>query len=169
MEKHGRNKKRIFSSRRRVTGPKKAPVSASSALAALAKEGRVTAEDLKACGLSVADLVRPKAPTTRRGKYNNERVETEDGVFDSKLERRRFATLKLRQRAGEITELRRQVDFEIEPANDLFRPVNYRADFTYRLPDGTLVVEDAKGDRTDVYILKRKLLYARTGILIQEV
>jgi hypothetical protein len=44
----------------------------------------------------------------------------------------------------------------------------YRADFTY-LEDGRLVVEDAKGWRTEMYLLKRKWLKAEYGIEVREV
>lgn len=44
----------------------------------------------------------------------------------------------------------------------------YRADFTY-LADGQLVVEDAKGHRTEMYLLKRKWLEAEYGITVREV
>lgn len=41
------------------------------------------------------------------------------------------------------------------------RGIDYVADFYYRLPDGTPVVEDTKGYRTDVYRIKRKLFISR--------
>ena len=48
------------------------------------------------------------------------------------------------------------------------RDVKYIADFTYHR--GTqLVVEDAKGLKTDVYKIKKKLLYHKYGLEIQEV
>jgi len=34
----------------------------------------------------------------------------------------------------------------------------YIADFTYRLKDGRLIVEDTKGEKTPDYIIKRKLM-----------
>ena len=42
------------------------------------------------------------------------------------------------------------------------------ADFVY-YRRGIWVVEDAKGDRTDVYIIKRKLMLEKYGIEIEEV
>jgi hypothetical protein len=44
----------------------------------------------------------------------------------------------------------------------------YRADFTYEA-DGKLVVEDAKGFRTEMYKLKKKWVKAEYGIDIREV
>lgn len=48
------------------------------------------------------------------------------------------------------------------------RPVKYIADFVYE-KDGKTVVEDAKGMKTDVYKIKRKLMLSIYGIRIQEV
>jgi hypothetical protein len=44
----------------------------------------------------------------------------------------------------------------------------YRADFTY-LEGGRLVVEDAKGWRTEMYLLKRKWLKLEYGLDVREV
>ena len=49
------------------------------------------------------------------------------------------------------------------------RPVKYIADFVYTDKSGRLVVEDAKGVRTDVYVIKRKLMRQVHGIEIIEV
>lgn len=48
------------------------------------------------------------------------------------------------------------------------RGVKYIADFTYER-GGQFVVEDAKGRKTDVYKIKKKLLYKEHGLEIQEV
>ena len=102
-------------------------------------------------------------------KYHNVR----EGGWDSKREKRRGRELELLQRAGEIRELRRQVRFTLIPAQYadgkcLFRSTVYVADFTYRLKDGTFVVEDCKGYRTDTYKIKKKLMYERFGYIIKE-
>lgn len=104
-----------------------------------------------------------------RSKYHNRK---EDG-FDSRKEQRRYQELQLMQRAGEIKELQRQVRFHLLPnqyrnGKCILRGSDYIADFTYRLRDGTFVVEDAKGFQTDVYKLKKKLMYEKFGILIHE-
>ena len=91
-------------------------------------------------------------------------------AFDSEKEYRRWNELRLLEQAGVVTELTRQAPFEIQRACDRhgehIRAVYYKADFTYRTPDGTLVVEDVKGQdsKTGEYIctkdfkLKWKLL-----------
>lgn len=103
----------------------------------------------------------------RRSKYNAQRTEVDGITFDSKKEAARWEELQLMLRAGEITELRRQVAFGLTVNGELVG--TYKADFVYRDKRGKRVVEDVKGLRTDVYLLKRRLMLACHGIEIQEV
>ena len=48
-------------------------------------------------------------------KYKNNPVEYDGISFDSKREAKRYAELKLLERAGKITDLQRQVKFELIP------------------------------------------------------
>lgn len=89
-------------------------------------------------------------------------------VFDSKKEFIRWCELRILERAGKISELRRQVKFELIPKQDGERPCDYIADFVYRDSDGKTVVEDCKGMRTDVYKIKRKLFQWRYDMKIKE-
>ena len=119
--------------------------------------------------------------TDRAAKYRNtptERVTASGAVllFDSPKEARRYDHLTLRQQAGEIHDLRLQVDFTLQEAytdqeGRRVRAIRYRADFTYRERDGRLVVEDVKSKptRTREYLIKRKLMKERRGIDITEV
>lgn len=106
-------------------------------------------------------------------KYHNIKVKVNGETFDSRKEANRYCELKLMQRAGKITDLKRQVNYLLIPAqydedgNLLERAVNYKADFTYK-KDGQLVVEDTKGVKTDVYIIKRKLMLFVYGIRVVE-
>lgn len=103
-------------------------------------------------------------------KYGNRKIKTEDGTFDSQKEYRRWQELKLLQRAGEIKNLARQVKFELIPKQDGERAIYYVADFVYiDNRTGERVVEDAKGAKTDVYIIKRKLMKYMHNITVQEV
>lgn len=106
----------------------------------------------------------------RHTKYGNE-VTYVDGIrFPSKLEARRWQELCLLQKAGKITGLARQVRIEIVPKTKLYRAVYYVPDFVYfDKESGKTVYEDTKGKATDVYTLKKKLLYWRHGIEIREV
>lgn len=79
--------------------------------------------------------------------------------YDSKKEARRHQELLLLQRAGKITNLERQVKFELIPKQDGERACTYVADFVYNLVDtGEKVVEDTKGYKTEVYRIKKKLM-----------
>lgn len=84
--------------------------------------------------------------------------------FASKREAKRYHYLRLLERAGEISELKCQVRYEVIPKTDKFRAVHYVADFTYRNGFGDLVVEDAKGFKTYHFKLKQKLMYHVHGI-----
>ena len=119
-----------------------------------------------------------------RNKYHNRKYSADGEVFDSKKEYQRWQELKLLEKAGEITELRRQVPFELlpnqrepdkigprggrKPGRIIERKAVYVADFVYRDRAGQEVIEDCKGMRTKEYILKRKLLLFRFGIRILE-
>ena len=78
------------------------------------------------------------------------------------------------ERAGRITDLRRQVKFVLVPSQRgedgkvIEKQVAYIADFVY-LKDGKTVVEDSKGYRTEVYRLKKKMMLYFFHIRIQEV
>ena len=102
---------------------------------------------------------------TRR-KYGND-PRTVDGIrFDSAREARRWCELQALERAGEIRDLRRQVEYPVEVNGR--RICYYVADFVYRTPKG-VTVEDAKGHPTPVYRLKKKLVEALYGFEIREV
>ncbi len=106
-------------------------------------------------------------------KYGNRKV-IRDGIeFDSIKECQRYCELKLMQRAGVISDLQLQVQYELIPTQRIDgklaeKAVNYIADFVYK-QDGQTVVEDTKGMRTKDYIIKRKLMLWVHGIRIVEV
>ena len=102
-------------------------------------------------------------------KYNNTKIRVDGRLFDSKAEAARWQELQLLERAGEITELERQVEYELIPKQKGERAVKYIADFRYVDNNGKTVVEDTKGVRTPVYILKRKLMLRVHGIRVREV
>lgn len=121
-------------------------------------------------------------------KYYNKKTYTSDGIkHDSQKEANRWAELKLLQRAGEISDLQRQVEFElipnqyeliervsktgkpIKPENKLIeRKVSYIADFVYKDKKGNTVVEDTKSEitQTPVFVVKRKLMLYVHGIKV---
>lgn len=107
-------------------------------------------------------------------KYGNRKVTRNGETYDSVKEADRHATLKLLERAGEISNLQRQVKFELLPAQKdnrtgklIERAVSYVADFTYYDED-FFIVEDVKGFKTPEYKLKRKMMLYFHGIRIKE-
>ena len=105
-----------------------------------------------------------------RNKYHASKTEIDGIRFDSRKEAARYSELKLLERAGEIRDLQLQVPFELIPKQEGERACTYVADFVYHIAGtGEMVVEDAKGMRTDVYKIKRKLMLWRHGIKISEV
>lgn len=114
----------------------------------------------------------------RQNKYANQKVELDGHKFDSKLEARRYAELKLLEKAGEIKELELQKPFVIQPSffdTDGKRQtaIKYYADFVYwekRGDDWHYIVEDVKSPATKkdrVYRLKKKMM-AYNGYVIRE-
>lgn len=105
-------------------------------------------------------------------KYHNKRIVTPDGKFDSKREYERWCELKLLQRAGNISGLKRQVRYNLVPIQRAKgrseRAIDYIADFVYS-KEGNTIVEDVKGKRTPEYVIKRKLMLYVHGIAIEEV
>jgi hypothetical protein len=109
---------------------------------------------------------------TQRPKLGNCKLSVDGIQFDSKREARRYAQLRMLEKAGEITDIRRQVQYELIPGRYEYvptgevykrgerkgqpkmhrvcieRPVYYIADFYYRdTATGAEIVEDAKGYR----------------------
>ena len=117
-------------------------------------------------------------------KYRSRKVVRDGESFDSVKEYRRFCELSLLEKAGTITELKRQVEFELIPTQReadtigvrggvkkgkvIELGVKYVADFVYT-ENGKKVVEDTKGFKTKDYIIKRKLMLYVHGIRIKEV
>lgn len=125
---------------------------------------------------------------SKYNKYANKKVQLDGIAFDSRKEAKRYAELKLLEKAGEITGLDRQVKFDLVPAQyeeyertgksgQPLKPgkrcveqaISYVADFCYRDKGGEYVVEDTKGFKTKDYVIKRKLMRYMLGIAIKEV
>ena len=118
-----------------------------------------------------------------RSKYHAKKITVDGQTFDSKKEAARWMELRLLEKAGKITTLRRQVKFVLIPAQRgpsttgprggtrpgklLEHECSYIADFVY-FENGKTIVEDTKGVRTPEYIIKRKLMLERFGIQIKE-
>lgn len=121
-----------------------------------------------------------------RSKYHNVKTPVDGHVFDSKHEAERYMQLKMLLKRGEISDLVLQKEFILIPAQYapdtidengkkvkgkcIERKCSYFADFVY-FDNYTqdFVVEDAKGEKTDVYKIKKKLMLERYNIKIKEV
>lgn len=116
-------------------------------------------------------------------------IDSNIAVFDSKKEYKRWGVLRSMEHRNEIFGLQRQVPYLLVPAQyeEIYitgkrktrvkkrrveAPVVYKADFEYRLPDGSLVTEDVKSNATrklPEYIIKRKLMLHIHGIKLKEI
>ena len=110
-------------------------------------------------------------PKEKQNKLKAEKVtlplpDGTEHTFDSKKEARIYTELRIRQKAGEISDLRLQVAYDLIPKQKLSsgkteRGVKYVADFVYT-ENGEEKVVDAKGYRGGsayaVFVIKRKLM-----------
>lgn len=134
-----------------------------------------TVQDIlnSACGDLNRHLLEEKpAKKSKRAKFNNEKVEYDGEMFDSRKEYKRWRELLLLQKAGVITQLRRQIKFELIKPSKTERACNYVADHVYMdCATGEKIVEDVKSEATrklSTYIMKRKLMKEVHGITIRE-
>lgn len=110
----------------------------------------------------------------KRQKYGNHKVTVAGETFDSAKESRQVAQLRLRERAGEIRDLKTQVSFDLTVNGHLV--CRYVADATFiETANGgpeTFVVLDVKSEATRTnraYRIKLKLMKAVHNIEIREV
>jgi hypothetical protein len=110
-------------------------------------------------------------------KYRNTPREVNGEKYRSKREMERHQVLLLLQKAGRISQLRREVPYVLAPAVKIAgrtKPaLRYFADFVYlehssKTRDSHEIVEDCKGVRTEVYRIKRHLMATVHGIEIRE-
>lgn len=128
-------------------------------------------------------------PNRQKGrKYNNKKVEYNGILFDSKKEKDRFVFLKEAEEQGLISNLQRQVKFELIPAikekyikhlktkekeceRTVQLAISYTCDFQYE-KDGVVVVEDIKPSPALIpkeFVLKEKLFRYKYGFSIKRV
>ena len=95
---------------------------------------------------------------------------TVDGItFASKHEAKVYCDLKMLERAGEIAFLiwdKKLLRFPI--MHNGIHICYYEADFSYFDANYRRVIVDAKGMKTEIYKLKKKLFEADTGLKITE-
>jgi len=107
----------------------------------------------------------------RRHKYNAKRTTVGSITFDSKREAKRYSALLLLECAGRISDLERQVRYELAPSVKIEgearrRPaLRFTADFRYwcRLT-GKTIVEDSKGVPDTAFRIRQHLMKSVHGI-----
>ena len=129
-----------------------------------------------------------KKDGAKKSKYNNKKIVNEFGTWDSKKEFQRWLVLKEEEAQGVITDLQRQVKFELIPAvrekyikhlktkdkeceRTLQLPITYTCDFQYT-KNGETIVEDVKASPKMLpkdFIIKEKMMFALKGIKIKRV
>lgn len=92
-----------------------------------------------------------------------------EGQYASKHEAACAAQLHALASRGLIRDLREQERIVLVAGNGKLRPVVYVADFIYTDLDGGRHVVDAKGMKTPVYRLKKRLAALLYGITIEEI
>jgi len=104
--------------------------------------------------------------TRKRHKFGAVKTIVDGITFDSKAEAKRYSELRLLEKRGLIRDLEMQVryDFAVNGVKIGF----YKADFRY-VENGSRVVEDVKGYRTDVFAIKAKLMKACHGVDVREI
>lgn len=105
----------------------------------------------------------------RLSKFGNRRVFFNGKWYASQHEATIAAQLQQLAKRGLIHEYKEQVRIELVPGNGKLKPIIYIADFTYKDEAARLHVLDAKGFKTPVYRLKKRLAALLLGIEIEEV
>lgn len=98
-----------------------------------------------------------------RHKFSAKPTEIDGIKFSSKKEAKRYTELCLLQRSKEVILFLRQTPFHL-PGN-----TKYICDFLVFWADGSATIEDVKGFKTPMYILKKKQVEDLYPIQITEI
>lgn len=98
-----------------------------------------------------------------RHKFHAKPTELDGIKFSSKKEAKRYSELKMLKDSSEVLFYLRQVPFHL-PGN-----VRYVCDFMVFWSNGEITIEDVKGMKTDMYIVKKKILEDTYPIHITEI
>lgn len=107
----------------------------------------------------------PFEPFNAPSKFGNERA----GKYHSKYEAEVAGKLAALERMGKIRDLQEQVRIVLVPGNGRLRPIVYVADFIYFDLEGIKHILDAKGFKTQVYRLKKRMAALLLNVIIEEV
>jgi hypothetical protein len=110
----------------------------------------------------------------KKSRYRSQKITVDGETFASKKQYARWCQLKMMEKAGRVSDLKREVPFELAPAvtlNGRKKPaLRYYADAVY-VEEGRMVVEDTKSDITrkdPVYRVKVHLMKSVLGIDVRE-
>jgi len=116
----------------------------------------------------------PRISVTRK----EERTDIDGTLFASKNEMIRWHELLLYQKAGQISDLKKQVPFvlckgDTHPQYGEIKPVLYVADFAYynltyrkEFPNRYCVEDSKTGVRTDIYKIKRRMFLVKYSTIL---
>jgi len=96
-------------------------------------------------------------------KFKAKPVESDGIKFASKKEYKRYTELKLLQKYGEVLFFLRQTPFHLQGG------VKYVCDYLVFWTNGEVTIEDVKGFKTPIYILKKKQVEQLYPITIKEI
>ena len=122
-------------------------------------------------------MILPRYPKWKKGsadmpnKYHADRKNADGTVhgYASRKEAGIAGDLAILAKAGKILCLHEQVPFVLVEGRNEVRSIKYVADFTWVDADtGLPHIGDAKGMRTPVYLLKKKMMYLLCGLTIEE-
>lgn len=124
-----------------------------------------SAEYRRLMGEAANDLVPEEKP---KSKYGNTKTEVDGHTFDSLAEARHYKVLKALHGYGAIEDLVLQPRYPLV-VNGV-KVCTYVADFSYiEAATKKRRVVDVKGMKTPMYRLKKKLMLACYGIVVEEV
>ena len=104
----------------------------------------------------------------KKSKYGAVKTEVDGITFASKHEASRYLELWLLEQGREITKPPPAGTVWLIPKSKYGMTIRYIDSFTYNDGNGQLIVEDAKGVKTPVYRIKRRLMAELKGIEIKE-
>lgn len=128
--------------------------------------------------MSAAEFRKEAAQAETKNKYGAKRIKVDGIWFDSKREANRWLQLRNLERAGQITDLRRQVPIKLMGRDGPIltrtgRHMRITVDFSYvdlrnEATAGLTIFEDAKGKPTPDYEVRRGVAAAQ-GVEVVEV
>jgi hypothetical protein len=96
-------------------------------------------------------------------KYGSKKTICDNITFSSKAEAKRYQQLKLLKASGEVKYFLRQTPFHLPGG------VKYLCDFFVVWKNGDISVEDVKGFKTQIYIMKKKQVEELYNVTIKEI